>query len=269
MSDDVFDAGWLALREAADHRSRVHAFANRLTDAAGQAGWTRVLDLGSGTGSNLRYLAPRWPWVRTWSLLDHDAGLLATAQAASVPDPVRLVGDLASEGLAAISEADVVTASALLDLVSETWLSAAVRACASQGAAALFVLSYDGSIAWRDPDEDDGLVRDALNAHQQREKGLGQALGPDATPRAEQFFRAAGYSTSLDPSPWRLSGPGDRALTLSLMRGWIDAAIELQPEKTERLRAWEARRTESVQADRYEVVVGHHDLLALPPGTEA
>ncbi|MGB1840444.1 MAG: class I SAM-dependent methyltransferase, partial [Longimicrobiales bacterium] len=246
-----------------------HAFANRLTDAAGQAGWTRVLDLGSGTGSNLRYLAPRWPWVRTWSLLDHDAGLLATAQAASVPDPVRLVGDLASEGLAAISEADVVTASALLDLVSETWLSAAVRACASQGAAALFVLSYDGSIAWRDPDEDDGLVRDALNAHQQREKGLGQALGPDAAPRAEQFFRAAGYSTSLDPSPWRLSGPGDRALTLSLMRGWIDAAIELQPEKTERLRAWEARRTESVQADRYEVVVGHHDLLALPPGTEA
>jgi SAM-dependent methyltransferase len=269
VSDDVFDAGWLALREAADHRSRVHALADRLTDAAGHAGWTRILDLGSGTGSNLRYLAPRWPWARSWSLLDHDSGLLASARAATIPDPVRLVGDLAEEGLAAISDADVVTASALLDLVSETWLSAAVRACAARGAAVLFVLSYDGSIEWGVPDEDDALVRDALNAHQQREKGLGQALGPDAAPLAERLFRAAGYSTSLSSSPWRLSGPDDRDLTLALMSGWIAAAIELQPEQEGRLKAWEARRAQSVLTDRYEVVVGHHDLLALPPGSGA
>ncbi len=267
MSDDVFDAGWLALREEADHRSRVHDFASRLGHVAEQEGWERVLDLGSGTGSNLRYLAPRWPWARSWSLLDHDAGLLDSATAAEVPEPTRLVGDLASEGLTAISRADVVTASALLDLVSEGWLSSAVRACASQGAAALFVLSYDGSIRWRDPDEDDDLVRDALNAHQQREKGLGQALGPAAAPLAERLFLAAGYRTALRPSAWKLGGRDDRELALALMRGWIEAATELRPDEAERLRGWEARRSASVRADRYEVVVGHQDLLALPPGT--
>ena len=217
----TFDPVWLALREAVDHRSRAAAAAALLVPAWRARGWSRVVDLGSGTGSNLRYLAPRLPGVRHWTLVDHDAGLLARAAAPDAAEVTRVVGDLAAAGLDAIREsnADLVTGSALLDLVSKDWLTRLVAACREARCAALFALSYDGRIRWqaaaddRRPadDPDDALVRRSVNAHQRRDKGLGPALGPLAGLTAETLFRAAGFRVWLPPSPWRL-GPADAAL---------------------------------------------------------
>ncbi len=50
----------------------------------------------------------------------------------------------------------LVTASALLDLVSERWLRALAARCAGHGAAVLFALSYDGRIVCSPEDPDDG-----------------------------------------------------------------------------------------------------------------
>ena len=54
MAEESFSAAWLALREGADHRSRVPSLLPRLEAAWRECGWSRILDLGSGTGSNLR-----------------------------------------------------------------------------------------------------------------------------------------------------------------------------------------------------------------------
>ncbi|MGD8498218.1 MAG: class I SAM-dependent methyltransferase, partial [Chromatiales bacterium] len=53
-----FSPDWLALREPLDARARSAALVDRLR-AQAPRGPRRILDLGSGTGSNLRYLAPR------------------------------------------------------------------------------------------------------------------------------------------------------------------------------------------------------------------
>ena len=265
MSDDTFDPSWLSLREGADHRSRAHELSDRLGVLGEQSGWSVILDLGSGTGSNVRYLAPRLPWADSWILLDKDASLLETAVAPGVSGPVRLIGDIAVEGIDAIASADVVTGSALLDLVSEGWLRAAVGACAAQGAAALFSLSYDGSVRWSIADRDDEMMQDALNDHQRRDKGLGRALGPEAAIVARTLFMEFGYDVLLRPAPWHLNGLTDQDLTLSLVRGWIEAAAEVLPKRVDRIHAWGRRRFEQVQESEYELVVGHYDLLALPP----
>ena len=282
---DTFTADWLALREPVDHRSRSAEVVELLATSAEREGWTRALDLGAGTGSNLRYLAPRLPSVTTWTLLDHDEQLLAQAAgegdairgatvraaAAGTTDPASRAtvharrGDLAEEGLAAVGEADIVVASALLDLVSERWLRALVDRCASLGRAALFALTYDGDIAWRDADPDDALVRDALNEHQVREKGLGPALGPRAPNVALELFEAAGFDTLLRPSPWLLAGAGDAPLTEALVDGWVEAAVEVRPKQGDRIRAWATRRRAAVRAGAFGVRVGHRDVLALPP----
>ena len=275
----TFDPAWLALREPVDHRSRAAAAVSLLAPAWRAGGWSRIVDLGAGTGSNLRYLAPRLPGVRSWTLVDHDAALLARAAAPDGAELTRVVGDLAAAGLDAVggSNADLVTASALLDLASKDWLDALAAACRGSGSAALFALNYDGGIRWHaganDPrpsdDPDDALVRRSVNAHQRRDKGLGPALGPMAGLTAENAFRAAGYRAWLLPSPWRL-GPGDAALARALVDGWEAAAVEHLREASadaagvDRVRAWAERRRATIASGRFGLIVGHLDLLALP-----
>ena len=275
----TFDPAWLALREPVDHRSRAAAALSLLASAWRAGGWSRVVDLGSGTGSNMRYLTPRLPGIRHWTLVDHDAGLLERAAAPEGVEVTRVVGDLAGRGLEAIPEsrAHLVTASALLDLVSKDWLGALAAACRDAGSAALLALSYDGGIQWQvaqdeprpDDDPDDGIIRRSVNAHQRRDKGLGGALGPMAGLTAEMTFRAAGYRVWLLPSPWRL-GPADAELARALVRGWETAAVEQlraaadeEAAVARQVRAWAERRCATIASGRFGLMVGHLDLLAL------
>ena len=269
---DVFDAGWLALREPVDHASRAPALLPLLAAAARAGQWSRMLDLASGTGSNIRYLAPRLPEGQEWTLVDHDSALLARVE---VPDRVRsldrVCGDIATDGIAAVAETHLVTGSALLDLVSETWMRALSEACRSAACGVLFALTYNGLIEWEGanvavPDPGDEMVRLAVNAHQTRDKGLGPALGPSAGSVAQACFRAAGYRTWFRPSPWCL-GSSHTTLAKALVDGWERAAVEERPEQEREIGAWANRRREQLAGHEVGVTVGHVDMLALPTDT--
>ena len=277
---ETFDADWLTLREPADGRARDGSLPERLCDAWRRRGWTRVVDLGSGTGSNLRYLAPRMPPGQRWTLVDHDprhVDQLRRLEAPPAVDAVSAVSrDLAADGLAVVAGANLVTASALLDLVSESWLAELVRRCSDAACGAYFALTYDGEVRWMresaggwrvDSDLDDGLVRTAVNRHQRSDKGFGPALGPAGAPLAARLFEEAGYRTWLAGSAWRLEAP-DRRLTDRLVEGWAAAAAELRPEAADRIAAWAARRRAALARGGFRVTVGHRDLLALPGDAE-
>lgn len=264
----TFSGDWLALREPVDHRSRPPSLAERLREAWKAKGWREVVDLGSGTGSNLRYLAPRIPGAQRWTLVDHDPALLARVGLVGLPgvEVTPRVGDLAGPVLDAIDGADLVTASALLDLVTGEWLAEVVQRCRRRGAALLLALSYDGSVRWEGPapDPDDPAVLEAVNTHQLRDKGLGGALGPEGGRVAAELLRTAGYRVLEEPSPWVL-GPADAALARALVEGWAEAAAEERPAEIPRFRDWARRRLAAVDDPGFRLVVGHLDLLALPP----
>ena len=278
MADDTFTPDWLALREPVDHRSRPARLLRPLRAAWRARKWSRVLDLGSGTGSNFRYLTSRLPGRQEWTLVDHDAELLgrvygpnpASRDDTGVTPPVhRVVGDLAEEGLARVKDTDLVTASALLDLVTREWLTNLVARCREARCGVLLALSYDGSITWfPGGDPDDAWMEGAVNAHQRREKGLGPALGPTAPQVAEALFRSSGFHTWVLPSPWSLR-EDDGPLARMLVEGWCRAALEQAPADTSRVRSWEERRLFALAQGNLELRVGHLDLLALPasPGT--
>jgi hypothetical protein len=172
-------------------------------------------------------------------------------------------------GLTEVKGTDLVTASALLDLVSPDWLDGLVDACVASRCAALFALTYDGTVVWPgSADPVDEQVRDAVNKHQRRDKGLGPALGPDAAGTAEELFRTRGYATWLLPSPWSL-GPEDAALARALIDGWVSAACEVRPAHADELRAWGGRRRAEASGAGFRLEVGHLDLLVLPSAAAA
>jgi hypothetical protein len=72
-----FDADWLTLREPFDHAARSVALARRLADRLPRR--PRLLDLGAGTGSLFRFLAPIVGRGQDWILVDSDAALLDEA----------------------------------------------------------------------------------------------------------------------------------------------------------------------------------------------
>jgi SAM-dependent methyltransferase len=269
-----FAADWLSLREPADHAARPQALTQSLARRFASAGRLRVLDLGAGTGSNLRYLAPRLPCAQRWTLVDHDRALLARAveacESASRGGWPLLELETTVLGLAALSARDLtgfelVTASALLDLVTTDWLRRTVEQCRRARATVLFALSYDGSARWDPAEPEDDIVRAAVNAHQRRDKGLGPALGPAAGSTVAELLTAAGYRVSVEPSPWRL-GPADAALQEQLIAGWAIAAAEQDPSLAAPVRRWTARRRAHLAAGRSRLRLGHVDVLAEPVG---
>lgn len=280
-----FSRDWLALREPADARARSGAAAGELLRALRQhlrGRRVRVLDLGCGTGANLRWLAPRLQCAQHWRLLDRDAGLLAAAprclarwSEAHAPGVVRhaaglRLGDWLEVGfeqhdlatsLPDLRQVDLVTAAALLDLVSRTWLDALVHACAARGTALLLALSYDGRIAFAPRHRDDARARDALNRHQLRDKGFAAALGPGAAAAAGAALQAAGYRVTQVRSDWCLARDRD-ALHDALIGGWSTALREESGAGDhDWLQRWHGWRL----AHRGALRVGHVDLLALPP----
>ena len=71
-----FTADWLALREPADAVARSSRLTQAIADALGDGRVLNVLDLATGTGSNVRYLAERLPASQRWLLVDRDVALL-------------------------------------------------------------------------------------------------------------------------------------------------------------------------------------------------
>lgn len=265
MSDATFDAEWLRLREPVDHRSRAGELEDRLRLAGEARGWSRVVDLGGGTGSNMRHLAPRLSWATSWRVVDHDPALLA---AISTPPGCELEcveADLASDGLHSIGDADVVTASALLDLVSERWLTDLAQRCARSECGVLLALSVDGRVDWHGPtDPDDAWIRDAFHRHQERDKGLGAALGARAARVACDVLEREGFEAWMRPSPWVLSGADDAALAREWLAGWASAVVDVHPDRHAEIAAWTDRRVRGLASGDYRVEVGHLDVLALP-----
>jgi trans-aconitate methyltransferase len=259
-----YDPSWLALREPADARARSPELAARA--AAAVAGQHRIVvhDLGCGTGSMARWLAPLLPGPQHWVLHDRDEDLLhvarATIPAAAARGPVTVearLGDATWLTAGELAGASLVTASALLDLLTldEVWRLA--HACAAAACPALLTLTVTGRVELDPADPLDPLIAAAFDAHQRRTVGGRRLLGPDAVAAAADAFAELGARVEVSPSPWRL-GPADADLTDAWLAGWVGAARELRPDldTTGYLRA---RRDEAAAA-RLRVTVQHADL---------
>lgn len=283
-----FSQEWLSLREPADHAARNRTLNESLIAWASRKMPLHVMDFGTGTGSNLRYLCPLLGHEQHWTLVDNDAHLLSrlpdilSRWAASNGMAVRRSGDsliLSNEVFSAAVQwqlsdlanalptlpfeaTDLVTGSALLDLTSRHWLEQLARLCIEHHCASLFVLNYDGRIDWQPVTDEDALMRQRLNTHQLNDKGFGVALGPQAGHYLARQLQPH-QAVTVVPSDWILSSR-HKDLQSALIEGWARAAIEQGTGEQASIVQWRVTRDSHNARNQSAVAVGHSDVLALP-----
>ena len=201
---------WLALREPADAEARSRDLVEHLGRALPRNGRRVIHDLGCGTGSMGRWLAPQLTGPQHWVLHDLDGDLLALA-AAGVPaltaDDAPVTVETRHTDLAGMSPRDLagagaITASALLDLLTEDELGRLARTSAAVGCPILLTLSVTGRVEITPGEPLDPSVAAAFDAHQRR----GRLLGPGAVDFAVEVFRSLGAEVLVRESAWRLGG---------------------------------------------------------------
>jgi hypothetical protein len=262
---------WLALREPADAAARARDLVEGLETRLPATGRRVIHDLGCGTGAMGRWLAPLLPGSQHWVLHDRDADLLALALT-DVPGPAANgaavtvecnrsdITRLHSRDLAG---ATLITASALLDMLTADELHRLVASCAEPGCPILLTMSVVGRVGVTPADPLDDRLAAAFNAHQRRPTERGRLLGPDAVTVAAQEFRRLGAEVLVRASPWRLGAP-HADLAAEWLTGWVRAACEQQAELAAETDAYTRRRLAQAAAGQLTVTVDHADLLVLP-----
>jgi hypothetical protein len=262
---------WLALREPADAAARARDLAERLATRGAPAGGELIHDLGGGTGSMGRWLAPLLPGRQHWVVHERDAELLKLA-AADLPGPAAdgaavtvetRCSDIFGLDTGELAGATLITASALLDMLTGPELAALVTLCVSSGCPVLLALSVVGRVELTPAHPLDGHVAAAFNAHQRRRTERGPLLGPDAAARAADAFARHGFEVLTRHTPWRL-GAGHRELAREWLAGWVAAACEHEPALVVPRAQYARRRRAQLSAGELAVTVHHTDLLVLP-----
>ena len=259
-----FSIAWLDLREPADLKARDKTLAIQALQ------WLQknypnqghmLVDLGSGTGSTLRALAGLGAADIVWRLVDNNGNLLDEALRRHRKDWIieDYEADLNIVNELPLGGAQVVTASALFDLASREFVDELKNRITKQNTALYAALNYDGTTEWIPVHALDKNVLDAFNQDQTRDKGLGPALGPEATHYLQTIFQSAGYEIFIANSPWELTAK-DYALVSELIEGIANAVKDIidSPE----LYAWKEFRLAHVRDGSCRV--GHLDFLALP-----
>jgi hypothetical protein len=268
--------GWLALREPADAAARAPDLAEQLGRRLPATGLRVIHDLGGGTGSMGRWLAPLLAGPQHWVVHDRDADLLEVA-AADLPGPAAdgaavtvetRQSDITRLHPQELAGATLITASALLDMLTADELTRLVAVCAGARCPIFLTLSVVGRVDLTPADPLDSRVAAAFDAHQRRAVDGSRLLGPDAAAAAVEGFGRLGAEVLVRPSPWRL-GACEAELTAEWFSGWVDAACEQQVELVAETGAYARRRLAEAAAGQLAVTVDHADLLVLPRADRA
>jgi len=258
-----FSATWLALREPFDHAARSEALLSHLS--ARFSSEIRVLSLGAGTGSGMRWLGPRLGRRQQWTLVDRDPALLEIA--ATLPTGAQWTGQTHGHDLRDLRgldlPADLICCQALLDLVSERWLTELADWLTGRAVPFLAALTVDGRVTWSPTHPLDESIHEAFRTHQRLDLDGAPKPSYRATSLLEALLRERSWTVFTARSDWEISAAHIDMLE-AMIHGMAEAARETHPDPG-CVDDWAAERRTWLRATPTSLQVGHLDLLALPP----
>jgi hypothetical protein len=286
---------WLETRYAYDARARSKEIERIVLQDLASRRFLRIVDLGAGLGSNLRYYAGVFDCDQEWFCIERD-GLLCREFAARLKKwaatlawscrptargvILRKDGTTVSAHLlpssflpfpAALAEYDLDLAmgNAVFDLLSRRQFLHLARALADRSVPLLATLNY-ASMKFAPARAGDRKIVESYERHMTLPRAEGAPMGPGCVPAMERILASEGYEVLKSESPWTISRRDHPLFRLLLQ--YVErsvGSIRNGVVGTADLRAWAARKKAEVRSGEVRLCVRHLDLYARLPQAPA
>ena len=285
-------AQWLAHRFACDAEARHDEIEHKFLDFFRQHQTSlKIVDIGSGTGANVRYYFDKIPHAQEWTLIEQSTYLLeecrhslsafaqehnyswqAQGDAFLLTDTeektatIKLVpGRLEHiEQLTDLPHTDVVTANAVFDLLSFEQFDALVSTLARHDVCLLATLNYYETSFLPFSDQDHRFTH-WYHMHMKRPQPMGIAMGPDCSAEMLDLLAQHHMMIEQEGSQWHLK-KCDLTMHRYILHFMKQAISELSLSQEEQrdFNAWLDRKKELCRQRELEIIIDHSDIFACP-----
>ena len=271
---EKFSSDWLSLREQEDLLARNTNVLECVKNYLRNEQRLNILDIGCGTGATMRVLQPEFTQPQHWTLLDADKELLVQAQCLNQPlvydSHITMKTecvDLTEDFGFLQRKCSIVTATAFLDLVSESWIQKFAQALKDNNHSFYCSITPTCSIELTPAVSLDDRVISAFNTHRYTNKGFGLSLGGDAAKYTLEIFQNLGYQLTSAFDTWGNRHPNKafcKKFNLQLIEGISQAASLTKLLDSLELEYWTKSRVDSIQNDEFEISFEILDFFAAP-----
>ena len=287
MQANKFTTTWINLRESYDMLSRSDLLQNLYKN--NKMNLKKVIDLGGGNGSFLRWCHYKNIIYDDFLIIDNDEALLKsfysrTKSYLSMMSLSLIKDNMMSyriqnlknnkdgfitlkkqdfyKSIDIINDYNLVSFSAVSDLLSKKFIKCLFDKV-NKGTNLYFSICFDGRVKWKNKNKHDKYIVSMFNQHQKQEKTTGVALGLDSIKFIKNLSTKNDYKIYIADSSWSVDSlDNDSRIFQKAYLNTIYKPLK-KFELTDRdiLEDWIRSKKNDIESKNSNLVVGHKDIL--------
>ena len=259
-----FNNSWLFQREKIDNLSKSKLLIQKINNSLKDFDNIRIIDLGTGTGSNFRYLSKKIKFKNQyWTLMDISKSSLNEARNnINFNKKIKKISIINNDIIKNINKTkfdnfDLVSGSAFLDIMPKKWFKSFYHKNINTKII-YFSINYDGLFKFYPNHKLDKKVLSLFNYDQKSKKANNlKAVGPDCSNIINKHFLKT-HKTYLINSNW------DKIENKKFQLMFLDFCTNvIKKHGKENFSEWLAFRKQNIYANKSKLTVFNKDFLAL------
>jgi hypothetical protein len=287
MQANKFTTTWINLRESYDMLSRSDLLQNLYKK--NKMNLKKVIDLGGGNGSFLRWCHYKNIIYDDFLIIDNDEALLKSFYPRTKSYLSKMSLSLKKDNMMSyriqnikknkdgfitlkkqdfyksidiINDYNLVSFSAVSDLLSKKFIKYLFDKI-DKGTNLYFSICFDGRVKWKNKNKHDKYIVSMFNQHQKQEKTTGVALGLNSINFIKNLSKKNGYKIYIADSSWSVDSQDNDSRIFQ--KAYINTIYKplKKYELTDQdiLKDWLRSKQNDIESKNSNLVVGHKDIL--------
>ena len=289
MEQDKFSLSWIKAREKYDSKHRSNLLKEQYKKD--KSFFNKIIDLGSGNGSFLRYCHNKKIVFEEMLLIDYNSKLLRDFYPSTYnylngtnynilkESPVKyqlkkidiiktkniqLMNTDILKSLDIINNYNLISLSAMSDILPVLFIKKLLNKV-GKNKIIYFSICFDGSIKWDSSHKYDKYVLTMFNKHQEMNKSSGYVVGSKSIKLIKEYSEKKKYSFQIKDSSWELKSYDENAKYFQKM--YLDTICKplKKDDITDKdmLSEWRNVKLKDIVSGTSKIIVGHKDILIL------